>query len=67
MLVFEDLQWADGGLLDFIDYLLDWSRAYPIFVLALARPEISSGGRPSRRGSGDFASLQLEPLTAAGR
>src|SRR5205085_9778152 len=25
--VFEDLHWADDGRLDFIQYLLDWSRA----------------------------------------
>ena len=29
------------GSLDFIEYLLEWSRARPIFVLALARPELS--------------------------
>lgn len=38
-LIFEDLQWADDGLLGFIDQLLDWSAASPIFILALARPE----------------------------
>ena len=25
ILAFEDLQWADSGLLEFIDYLLEWS------------------------------------------
>ena len=40
MLVFEDLQWADSGLLDFIDYLLEWSADFPILVLTLARPEL---------------------------
>src|SRR5213076_206088 len=25
-MVFEDLQWADSALLDFIEYLLEWSR-----------------------------------------
>jgi class 3 adenylate cyclase/tetratricopeptide (TPR) repeat protein len=40
--VFEDLQWADTGLLDFIDYLLEWSAEYPIFILALGRPELLS-------------------------
>ncbi len=28
-LVFEDLHWADSGLLDFIDHLLEWSRDVP--------------------------------------
>ena len=41
VLVFEDVQWADAGLLDFIEYLLDWSRNQPLFVLALARPEFA--------------------------
>jgi class 3 adenylate cyclase/predicted ATPase len=40
VLVFEDLQWADSGLLDFIDYLLEWSADRPLFVLALGRPEL---------------------------
>jgi class 3 adenylate cyclase/tetratricopeptide (TPR) repeat protein len=40
VLVFEDLQWADTGLLDFIDHLLDWSRDLPILVVTLARPEL---------------------------
>jgi class 3 adenylate cyclase len=40
ILAFEDLQWADSGLLDFIDYLLEWSPDVPIFVLTFARPEL---------------------------
>jgi tetratricopeptide (TPR) repeat protein len=42
ILAFEDLQWADSGLLEFIDYLLEWSAAYPIFVLAFGRPELET-------------------------
>src|SRR5690606_37709685 len=30
VMVFEDLQWADDGLLDFIDDLVTWSRGRPI-------------------------------------
>jgi len=41
VLLFGDLQWADPGLLDFIDYLLDWSRTSPILVLTLSRPELA--------------------------
>jgi class 3 adenylate cyclase/tetratricopeptide (TPR) repeat protein len=60
VLVFEDLQWADTSLLDFIEHLLDWSRAHPIFVLALARPEIAQ----KRAGFGaGGTSLPLEPLS----
>src|SRR5262245_39418131 len=40
VLLFEDLHWADAALLDFIEYLLDWSRSHPIYVLTLSRPEL---------------------------
>ena len=40
ILVFEDLQWADTGLLEFIDYLLEWSADRPLFVLACGRREL---------------------------
>jgi class 3 adenylate cyclase/tetratricopeptide (TPR) repeat protein len=63
VLVFEDMQWADAGLLDFLEYLLEWSRGLPLFVVVLARPEFAEK-RPSwgagRRG---FSSLYLEPLS----
>ena len=62
VLLFEDLQWADPALLDFVDYLLDWSRAHPLFVVALARPELAEK-HPRWAGSKrDFTSLTLEPL-----
>ena len=41
VLNFEDMQWADDGLLDFVEHLLDWSFERPIFVCAFARPELS--------------------------
>ncbi|MBA3432775.1 MAG: AAA family ATPase, partial [Actinobacteria bacterium] len=62
VLVFEDLQWADAGLLDFVEYLLDWARSKPIFIIGLARPELTEKrpgfGSASRRMTG----LALEPL-----
>ena len=63
VLVFEDMQWADAGLLDFLDYLLEWSHNLPIFVLVLTRPELAER-RPSWGGARrSFASLFLEPLS----
>ncbi len=41
IMLFEDMQWADGALLDFVEYLLEWSRAHPIFIVSLARPELA--------------------------
>jgi predicted ATPase/class 3 adenylate cyclase len=64
VLVFEDMQWADAGLLDFLEYLLEWSRGHPLFVLALARPELTDK-RPSwGAAKRNFTSLYLEPLSA---
>jgi class 3 adenylate cyclase/tetratricopeptide (TPR) repeat protein len=65
VLVFEDLQWADAGLLDFIEYLLDWGRDHPIYVITLARPELAERRSAWGAGRRDFTSLFLEPLQAA--
>jgi|SRR5579862_712151 len=40
VLVFEDLQWADDTLLDFVDYLAEWAVGVPMLLLATARPEL---------------------------
>jgi class 3 adenylate cyclase/tetratricopeptide (TPR) repeat protein len=40
VLVLEDLHWADDVLLDFVDYLGDWTKGVPLLVLATARPEL---------------------------
>ncbi|MGA8016178.1 MAG: adenylate/guanylate cyclase domain-containing protein [Candidatus Dormiibacterota bacterium] len=64
VLVFEDMQWADTSLLDFIEYLLDWSRNHALYLLTLSRPELSErrpGWGADRR---NFTPLYLEPLPA---
>ncbi len=40
VMVFTDLQWADQGMLDFVEDLLRWARTAPILVVAQARPEL---------------------------
>jgi len=40
VLVFEDLHWADEGLLDFVDHLADWASGVPLLMLGTARPEL---------------------------
>ena len=40
VLVFEDLHWADDGLLDFVDHLSEWVTAVPLLIVASARPEL---------------------------
>ena len=65
VMVFEDLQWADSGLLAFIDHLVEWSRGVPIYVVALARPELLETRPDWGAGKRNFTSLALEPLTPA--
>ena len=63
VLVFEDLQWADTGLLDFIDHLLDWSKGLPIMVVTLARPELFDRRPDWGANRRNLTALALEPLT----
>jgi class 3 adenylate cyclase/tetratricopeptide (TPR) repeat protein len=63
VLAFEDMQWADASLLDFVEYLLDWSRNHPIFVITLARPELLERRPTWGAGQRSFTSLYLEPLS----
>jgi class 3 adenylate cyclase/tetratricopeptide (TPR) repeat protein len=62
VLVFEDIQWADGGLLDFVEYMLEWSRHQPLFVLALSRPELAEKRPNWGAAARGLTSLALEPL-----
>jgi class 3 adenylate cyclase/tetratricopeptide (TPR) repeat protein len=63
-LAFEDMQWADPSLLDFVEYLLEWSRDHPIYVVTLARPELLERRPTWGAGSRAFTSISLESLGA---
>jgi class 3 adenylate cyclase/tetratricopeptide (TPR) repeat protein len=65
VLVFDDMQWADASLLDFVEYLLEWSRSYPIFIVTLARPDLVERYPQWGAGKRSFTSLSLEPLPEA--
>ncbi len=64
-LVFEDLHWADDGLLDFLEHLLEWSRNHPIYVVTLARPELLDRRPTWGSGQRNGTSLPLTPLSEA--
>jgi len=63
VMVFEDLQWADPGLIDFIESILEWSRNHPILVITLCRPELMDRRPNWGAGQRNFTSLHLEPLS----
>jgi tetratricopeptide (TPR) repeat protein len=65
VMVVEDLQHADAGLLDFLEHLLDWAKGVPIFVLTLARPELESRRAGWGSGRRNSTALTLDPLDDA--
>jgi class 3 adenylate cyclase/tetratricopeptide (TPR) repeat protein len=62
VMVFEDLQWADPGLIDFIEHTLEWARAHPILIVTLARPELLEKRPTWGAGQRNLVSVHLEPL-----
>lgn len=64
VMVFEDLHWADDSLVDFIEYVLDWGRERPIFIVTLARPELLERRPTWGAAKRSLTSLLLEPLTS---
>ncbi|HEV3294885.1 MAG TPA: AAA family ATPase, partial [Streptosporangiaceae bacterium] len=64
VLLIEDAQYADAGLLDFVDHLIDWARDLPVFVLVFARPE-PGRARPGFGAGRNRSMLTVDPLDAA--
>jgi class 3 adenylate cyclase len=62
VLAFEDLHWADEGLLDFVDYLVDWASDVRILVIASARPELLERRPGWGGGKRNAVTISLAPL-----
>src|SRR5437763_843860 len=63
VMVFEDMHWADDGLLDFIDHLVDWAGGVPVLVLATARPELLDRRASWGGGKLNVSTIALTPLS----
>ena len=63
ILAFEDIHWADDGMLDLIEYLAQWVRA-PLVILCLARDELLERRQSWGGGRRSASSIFLEPLSA---
>ena len=61
VLVLEDIHWADEGLLDFLDTLLDWGNG-PMLLLCTARPELLES-RETWGARRNAATIALPPLS----
>ena len=62
VLVFEDVQWADDGLLDFIEHLVGWAREVPILIVASTRPQLFER-RPKWSDKAFATTITLPPLS----
>lgn len=63
VLVFEDLHWADEGLLDFLDELAESTSGVPLLVVCTARPELLAERPGWGGGRTNALTLSLPPLT----
>jgi class 3 adenylate cyclase/tetratricopeptide (TPR) repeat protein len=60
--LFEDIHWAEPGLLDLIEHVAEWTRDAPILLVCPARPELPDV-RPGWGGQTGATTLHLEPLS----
>lgn len=63
VLVFEDLHWADDGMLAFIEHLADWSEGVPLLLLCTARPELQEQHPTWAAGLRNAHTINLAPLS----
>jgi class 3 adenylate cyclase/tetratricopeptide (TPR) repeat protein len=63
VIVLDDLQWAEPMLFDLLEHLAMLSRAAPILLLCLARPELLEE-QPAWSGRPDATTVLLSPLAA---
>jgi len=65
VVVLDDLLWAEPAIFDLVEHLAEWVHGVPLFLLAMARPELLDvrigwgGGKP------DATTFLLEPLPTA--
>jgi len=62
VLVFEDVHWAEPGLLDLIEDLAEWSRA-PLLLLCLARPDFREVRPAWGSTAANATAITLAPLS----
>ncbi len=61
VLVFENMHWADGGTIDFLDYLAGFVSDFPVIVLILSRPQFKP--ELAKRSDVPFSELALNRLS----
>jgi class 3 adenylate cyclase len=64
LLLYEDIHWADGSLLDLIEAFATRVRDVPVLFVALARPELLTDRSGWGGGLPAYTALPLDPLTS---
>jgi class 3 adenylate cyclase len=62
VVVFDDLHWAEPGLLDLVEHVADYGRGAPVLLVAMARPEFLEQRPGWAGGKLNATTLLLEPL-----
>ena len=63
VLLFEDLQWANDALLEFIEHLAEWTGPVPLLIVCAARPELLDRRAGWGGGQRNSMTIALAPLT----
>ena len=63
VLVFEDLHWADEGLLDFVEHLIEWAAEVSLLIVCTARPELLARRPDWGDGKSNTRTITLSPLS----
>ncbi|MEP6807482.1 MAG: adenylate/guanylate cyclase domain-containing protein [Chloroflexota bacterium] len=63
VLLVDDIQWAEPTFLDLLEHVADWSRAAPILLLCLARPDLLDARPAWGGGKMNATAILLEPLS----
>jgi class 3 adenylate cyclase/tetratricopeptide (TPR) repeat protein len=64
VVVFDDIHWAEPAFFDLIEHIADLSRAAPILLLCIARPELLDRRPGWGGGKLNATTVLLEPLSA---
>jgi class 3 adenylate cyclase/tetratricopeptide (TPR) repeat protein len=62
VLALEDLHWADGPMLAFVEHLVEWATDVPLLVLCTARPELYERHPSWGGGKRNSTTISLAPL-----
>jgi class 3 adenylate cyclase/tetratricopeptide (TPR) repeat protein len=65
VIVFEDVHWADGPLLDLVEFLTDTSSNAPILIVCLAREEFAEQRPEWAKAGRRWSTVRLERLSNA--